>query len=90
MESDFDDASMNSVSVSDGSNSRSSRSKKPKSKPKKKKGQYSAGVCVSLFHGCDTVCLKPNKKSGVEFLDSIAVVCACPIGHDSVSTAQSY
>lgn len=38
MDSDFDDGSMNSVSVSNGSNSRSSRSsakKKPKKKTKK-------------------------------------------------------
>lgn len=43
MDSDFDDGSMNSVSVSEGSNSRSSRSKKKasKSKPKKKKGTSS-------------------------------------------------
>lgn len=41
MDSDFDDGSMNSVSVSNGSNSRSSRSsakKKPKKKTKKGEG----------------------------------------------------
>lgn len=39
MESDFDDASINSYSVSDGSTSRSSRSrKKLKAGKKKKKG----------------------------------------------------
>lgn len=40
MDSDFEDGSLNSVSISEGSNSRSSRSKKKptKIKPKKKKG----------------------------------------------------
>lgn len=67
MDSDFDDGSMNSVSVSEGSNSRSSRSKKKpaKSKPKKKKGVSSGfsgrevGVVTRTSSGsvscvCDT------------------------------------
>lgn len=44
MESDFDDASINSYSVSDGSTSRSSRSRKKLRTAKKKK----KGVCAYL------------------------------------------
>lgn len=52
MDSDFDDGSMNSVSVSNGSNSRSSRSsakKKPKKKTKKGEGLILClGACEHL------------------------------------------
>lgn len=51
MESDFDDASINSYSVSDGSTSRSSRSrKKLKAGKKKKKGiaPLSAGDRIAV------------------------------------------
>lgn len=59
MESDFDDASINSYSVSDGSTSRSSRSrKKLKAGKKKKKGkdschqlETSTAKCVERLGG---------------------------------------
>ncbi len=51
VDSDFEEGSMNSVSISEGSNSRSSRSKKKpsKSKPKKKKGTSKMLHPVILF-----------------------------------------
>lgn len=58
MESDFDDASINSYSVSDGSTSRSSRSrKKLKAGKKKKKGidaccQLGAQLSMSKLEEC--------------------------------------
>lgn len=59
VDSDFEDGSMNSISMSEGSNSRSSRSKKkiPKSKPKKKKGVSSRAQNKTFKYSGYSVCI---------------------------------
>lgn len=93
MESDFDDASINSYSVSDGSTSRSSRSrKKLKAGKKKKKGiaaccqletELQLSVCrdersVCAAFGCFSVYLREENPSWRKDLILLPVRKRCP------------